>query len=84
MYKIEKSAKKTERKCDIVSFVLLKKHILLICLLNTISSVHAAKAIARSEFFYLKSVLYAQLTAHCTIQNTDCPHGARKDTQLAQ
>lgn len=36
------------------------------------------------DHFYLKFVLCAQQTTHCTIQNTDCPHGACKDTQLAQ
>lgn len=36
------------------------------------------------HYYYLESGLCEQLTAHCTIANTGCPHGACKDTQLAQ
>lgn len=84
MYKIEKSAKKTKRKCDILRVLFYWKN----KLCSLASKILSAPSMQQKEmcdyYFYMKSLLCVQLTAHYTIQNTACPHRACKDTQLAQ
>lgn len=85
MYKIEKSAKKTRKEMCYSQTVLFYWETTFRSFASWILSLLSTR---RKEmwghYYYLESGLCAQLTAHCTIANTGCPHGACKDTQLAQ